>query len=213
MNAAEVLPDDYDTDKLQALIQRHGAGGLGIFWFLTGLLYREKGGRLPLLSCGSVARELHAKRKTVESVVEDFGLFEHDGTFFWSASVLARLDRRKATSEKRRQAAEARWRKKAPIKEETGKEETKHKEVEQKETKRFCPPKIEEVRAYAEEKEYVFFDAERFIDFYASKGWMVGKNKMKDWRAAVRNWVKTDKMRRGAFGQSGNQNVNDLWEK
>ena len=31
-------------------------------------------------------------------------------------------------------------------------------------------------------------DPERFVDFYEAKGWMVGKNKMKDWRAAVRNW-------------------------
>ena len=33
-------------------------------------------------------------------------------------------------------------------------------------------------------------DASRFIDFYESKGWMIGKNKMKDWRAAVRTWEK-----------------------
>ena len=31
-------------------------------------------------------------------------------------------------------------------------------------------------------------DASRFVDFYSSKGWMVGKTKMKDWQAAVRNW-------------------------
>jgi hypothetical protein len=34
-------------------------------------------------------------------------------------------------------------------------------------------------------------EAERFVNFYESKGWMVGKNKMKDWRAAVRNWART----------------------
>ena len=33
-------------------------------------------------------------------------------------------------------------------------------------------------------------DAERFIDFYESKGWMVGKNHMKGWKAAVRNWTR-----------------------
>ena len=31
-------------------------------------------------------------------------------------------------------------------------------------------------------------DPQRFIDFYETKGWMVGKNKMKDWKAAVRTW-------------------------
>lgn len=45
---------------------------------------------------------------------------------------------------------------------------------------------------YCQEKGYAM-DAERFVDFYSSKGWMVGKNKMKDWKAAVRNWARQDK--------------------
>ena len=52
---------------------------------------------------------------------------------------------------------------------------------------RFLPPTIEAVRAYCAEKGYAV-DPERFVDFYESKGWHVGKNKMKDWKAAVRNW-------------------------
>ena len=41
-------------------------------------------------------------------------------------------------------------------------------------------------RNYCKEKGITtVFDAERFVDFYSSKGWMVGKNKMKDWKAAV----------------------------
>lgn len=55
--------------------------------------------------------------------------------------------------------------------------------------KRFAPPTITEVQEYAAEKGYAI-DAERFVDFYASKGWMIGKNGMKDWRAAVRNWTR-----------------------
>lgn len=56
---------------------------------------------------------------------------------------------------------------------------------------RFTPPSVEEVRVYcAERKNSV--DPERFVDFYASKGWLVGKSKMKDWRAAVRSWERSD---------------------
>ena len=51
----------------------------------------------------------------------------------------------------------------------------------------FKPPTVEEVRAYCEERNSGI-DAQAFVDFYASKGWMVGKNKMKDWHAAVRTW-------------------------
>ena len=36
-------------------------------------------------------------------------------------------------------------------------------------------------------------DPEKFVDFYAAKGWMIGKNKMKDWKAAVRTWEKCEK--------------------
>ena len=56
---------------------------------------------------------------------------------------------------------------------------------------RFTPPSVEEVRVYcAERKNSV--DPERFVDFYASKGWLVGKSKMKDGRAAVRSWERSD---------------------
>ena len=54
-------------------------------------------------------------------------------------------------------------------------------------TANFSPPDIQDVKAYCIERKNNV-DPERFIDFYEAKGWMVGKNKMKDWRAAVRNW-------------------------
>lgn len=58
---------------------------------------------------------------------------------------------------------------------------------------RFTPPTVEQVSAYAREKGYAGFDAQRFCDFYASNGWKVGKNPMKDWQAAVRGWASRDK--------------------
>jgi hypothetical protein len=56
----------------------------------------------------------------------------------------------------------------------------------------FVPPSIADVQNYADEKG-LKIDPEQFVDFYASKGWLVGKSKMKDWRAAVRNWCKRDR--------------------
>lgn len=52
---------------------------------------------------------------------------------------------------------------------------------------RFIPPTVEEVAAYCKERNNRV-DASRFVDFYTTKGWMVGKNKMKDWKSAVRTW-------------------------
>ena len=53
--------------------------------------------------------------------------------------------------------------------------------------KRFTPPTLEEVKAYCFERGNNV-DANHFIDYYTSNGWLVGKNKMKDWKAAVRTW-------------------------
>ena len=52
---------------------------------------------------------------------------------------------------------------------------------------RFAPPTPEEVREYAAQVG-IPLDPNRFVDFYASKGWKVGKTPMKDWQAAVRTW-------------------------
>ena len=70
---------------------------------------------------------------------------------------------------------------------------------------RFRAPSPEEVAeyaaAYAESKSLDLastdFDPERFVDFYAQKGWMVGKAKMKDWKASVRIWVRSSKQKNG----------------
>lgn len=61
---------------------------------------------------------------------------------------------------------------------------------------RFSPPSLEEVQAYISERGSAV-DAQQFVDFYASKGWMVGKNRMKDWKAAVRTWEKRRKEEAG----------------
>jgi hypothetical protein len=56
---------------------------------------------------------------------------------------------------------------------------------------RFIPPSSDDVFKYMQEiQKGSAIEAEKFCDFYASKGWLVGKVKMKDWRAAVRNWTK-----------------------
>lgn len=53
-------------------------------------------------------------------------------------------------------------------------------------TKRFTPPTLAEVQSYVAER-HSAVDPQGFIDFYESKGWMVGKTPMKDWKAACRN--------------------------
>lgn len=76
---------------------------------------------------------------------------------------------------------------------------------------RFKPPTIEEVAGYINEKGY-HVNAEQFVDFYASKGWMVGKNKMKDWKACVRTWERNRQNDRGNTQRSANPFL-DMWMK
>ena len=60
----------------------------------------------------------------------------------------------------------------------------------------FVKPSVDEVRAYCKERNNGI-DAEAFIDFYESKGWKIGKDSMKDWKASVRNWERSKKERAG----------------
>lgn len=79
------------------------------------------------------------------------------------------------------------------------------KEEERGKKARFRAPSPAEVdeyaRSYAASKELDLdstdFDPERFVDFYAQKGWMVGRMRMKDWRASVRNWVRSSRPKEG----------------
>lgn len=59
-------------------------------------------------------------------------------------------------------------------------------DVEEK-TKRFVPPTYEQVAEYCKERKNNV-NPRKFFDFYESKGWVVGKSKMKDWKACVRTW-------------------------
>ena len=58
---------------------------------------------------------------------------------------------------------------------------------------RFKKPTREEVKAYAERNGAAIVNPDRFYDYYEANGWKVGKNKMKDWRAAFRMWESREK--------------------
>ena len=68
---------------------------------------------------------------------------------------------------------------------------------------RFTPPTVAEVRSYCAEKGYTL-DADRFVDYYTSNGWKVGKNPMRDWKAAVRTW-------KGKEQSNGKTESQPLW--
>lgn len=97
------------------------------------------------------------------------------------------------------------------VKEIKEKEIIKEREKE-KTARRFIPPTVEEVKARIAEMGYTF-DAEAFIAFYQSNGWMVGKSKMKDWRAAMVTWQKREPRfpRGGKNNSSTTKKANEEW--
>jgi hypothetical protein len=81
------------------------------------------------------------------------------------------------------------------------------KEYNRQNAKRFTPPLLGDVKNYISQNAYQV-DAETFVAFYTSKNWLVGKNKMKDWQAAVLTWHKRNKEQ-----HSSTSKVNEIWEK
>jgi hypothetical protein len=77
--------------------------------------------------------------------------------------------------------------------------------------KKFIPPTAEQVRDYCQERGNSV-DPELFVDHYASNGWMRGKNKLKDWKAAVRTWEKNqrDKPTQANGRPTTNQSIANL---
>ena len=72
----------------------------------------------------------------------------------------------------------------------------------------FSTPTVDDVRAYCLERNNKV-DPQQFVDFYESKGWMIGKNKMKDWKAAVRTWERSEtKTRQGETAKLTKDNNN-----
>lgn len=70
-------------------------------------------------------------------------------------------------------------------------EKEERKKVAQKK-ERFIPPTVQQVQDYCNERQNGI-QANTFVNFYQSKGWLIGKNKMKDWKAAVRTWEQKNK--------------------
>ena len=85
------------------------------------------------------------------------------------------------------------------IKNEKNVKEKDSTNVESKKKRYIIPPPVEDVAAYCAERNNGI-DAQTFLDYYQSRGWMTGNTKIKDWQAAVRTWERKD--REGNYGRT-----------
>lgn len=85
--------------------------------------------------------------------------------------------------------------------------EIREPDKEKEKVKRFAPPTLDEVKDYIWQQGYSV-DAEQWFNYYESNGWMVGRNKMKNWQACIAQWNARDKKDKSAAGK---QNIVDKW--
>jgi len=76
-------------------------------------------------------------------------------------------------------------------------------------SKVFTRPSVEDVAEYCREHS-LNVDAKRFVDYYNSNGWRVGRNPMKDWKATCRNWSRTDDKPKGKLKSKPTYDINDI---
>lgn len=207
--------DAADDDKTMLLIEQLGLEGYGIYWILIEKLRGRKDYKMPFSVVPSLARRYMTTPEKMKTVITQYGLFEYDDDgFFYSVSLIERMTALEDLKNKRSIAGkignEKRWKKESETqqlelfianesqcdsnaiasyrdKNRIEKNIIKEKEDKSSKKKNFVPPTIEEVAEYIKEKGY-HFSAESFWCFYESKGWMVGKNKMKIWKAACATW-------------------------
>lgn len=204
-----------DDPKCVLLIEQLGLEGYGIFWVLIETLRDQPEYKYPLVLIPALARRYNTTAEKMRTVIMQYGLFETENDeFFYSDSLNRRMENLSTFRESQRNKALKRWNNAGalprdchgntdpmPVKESKVKESKVKNSIGDNTHTKFFPPTIEEVKSYCQERRNNV-DPERFVDFYASKGWLVGKTKMKDWKACVRTWEKRDE----SAGRSANGN-------
>lgn len=209
-----------DDPKCVLLIDQLGLEGYGIFWVLIETLRDQPDYRYPMNLLPALARRYNTTAEKMGTVVRSYGLFTiEDDKLFFSESLVKRMIPHEAKKATATRAAQIRWEKyksdadamrthsecNAEAMPRRVEERIVNKEnsIKEKAT-RFSPPTQEEIKSYCLERKNTI-DPERFFNFYQSKGWMVGKNKMKDWKAAVRTWEKDEKQKGGTNESTSKQ--------
>lgn len=101
--------------KTSALILSWGMAGYGMWWVVVEMLREEDGYKLPMdeLTYSALAKDMMATPEQAQQFIEDciqrFQLLQSDGDYFWSDSMLRRMEHLEEKKEKRRKAAEKRW--------------------------------------------------------------------------------------------------------
>lgn len=168
-----------NDEKIIALRMKHGWQGYGIYWAIIEKLRDAPGHRLST-EYRIIAYDLQTDIRLIESIIRDFGLFEAGEDSFHSPALSLQMEWKETRISQARQAASLRWKR------------TKASLERKQESTLFVPPTLKEVALYCKRR-CNSINPVQFIDFYQSKGWMIGASPMKDWKAAIRRWENKNK--------------------
>lgn len=198
--------------KIERLILRYGAEGYGLYFFCLELVARNVEAHNLTFELEHdaeiIGHRLGMHRERVEEMMTfmvEQGLFENRAGVIFCPKMETRTDEYTQKLLKKKHGVSdcpdtiPTLSRQAPDKVRINRREEKRLEREGQNRKRFMPPSLEELSAYIAEKNYTV-SPHSFIAFYSSKGWMVGKNKMKCWRSAVTQWQLREK-----------QNTHEQW--
>lgn len=180
-------------------------GTVHLLWYFA-MRYAWKDGDLTRFGVIAIARACHAEEEPALFIsrLQKAGFLDglkvHDWLDMAGRLVRDRIRYRKANGIRTQSVRSTDGLRTEYVAKRRVEESRGEKSREHRVSRTFSKPTAAEVEAYAKDKGYQF-DAEKFVDFYESKGWLVGKSPMKDWRAAVRTWKRNGYGT--AFGPTG----------
>ena len=196
-----------NDQKILRLRARHGWEGYGLYWALVETMAEDSLGRIDRGAIEGLSVGYGVAMEELNTIIEDcleIGLFcKSDDGALYSRRMNEHKIQMTMFTEKGRNGAKKRWSGREAISPpNAGGNAIRGEESKLKEKKdntdapsslppspRFEPPDIYAVIDYCPERKNDV-DPQKWLDFYSAKGWMIGRNKMKDWKAAVRTWEK-----------------------
>lgn len=190
--------------KLKRLVMAYGMEGYGLFWYcleqVASNVTSDKYTFELEHDAEIIAFDTGLSREKVEkmmSLMVDLGLFENNSGTITCLKLSRRIDQSMTSNPEMRKIIQS-IKNHDPVMTESGESHdpimTESEQIRldkirlDKNTRRFTPPSVEEVAEKIKEMGYKHSDAETFCNFYGSKNWMVGKNKMSDWAKALGGW-------------------------
>jgi len=224
--------DTHDDPKIMDLESALGMEGYGTYIMLIQYLAKQEPEyTLPLKQLKHLAYRHRISEEKILAVVNHFNLFVIENECFYSPSLLRRMERYDNLKNINREKANIRWNKSRELTANNAAALPEHyngnadknridknridKNIKKNSNKyKNIPPSIEDLKLRIEERKIESFTADSFHAYYESNGWLIGKNKMKDWDAALTTWNKRNSqhpIQRNGDSRSIKK-VNDLWK-